>query len=332
MAGDKPEVSEVGFAGSSSARPTFGRRVLNHYKRWWWVHVIAIIVVVLVVTLPLVYVGYPNIAQGDINDSTLEIKEMIISDPTPTSFFLNQIQVIGSDSMFHPTIYAFDAAVSLLGAASAFATVRVPQVKANDGTVVNISQSLDLSDVGAFGGFATAVMQNEEIKLNIYGKPDLKQGGLPKIGVTYNKTVTMKALNKLDGFAITEMHFLSGNSSNSPNGANFGGTVYIPNPSVMTITMGNVTLDLSVEGNSVGTSYLTDLKLVPGNNTIPMLANVSLTAMTPYIAKYPNGIPVSISGSSTNSSVYNGQVIPYFSEALGSNTLNVTLNLAQLLS
>jgi hypothetical protein len=139
-----------------------------------------------------VYVGYPNIAQGDINDSTLEIKEMIISDPTPESFVLDQTQVIGTHSIFHPTIYAFDATVSLLGAASAFATVRVPQVKANDGTVVHISQSLDLSDVGAFGGFATAVMQNEEIKLNIYGKPDLKEGGLPKTDVTYNKTVTMK--------------------------------------------------------------------------------------------------------------------------------------------
>ncbi|RHZ56455.1 hypothetical protein CDV55_105943 [Aspergillus turcosus] len=331
MASDKPEVSEVGFVEGSSPRPTFGRRVLNHYKRWWWVHVIVTIVVVLVTTFPLVYVGYPNIAQSDINASTLEIKEMIISDPTPNSFFLNQTQVIGSHSIFHPTIYAFDAALSLLGA-SIFATAKVPQVKANDGTVVHIAQSLDLSDVGAFGGFATAVMQNEEIKLNIYGKPDLKQGGLPKIGVTYNKTVTMKALNKLDGFAITEMHFLSGNSSNSSNGANFGGTVYIPNPSVMTITMGNVTLDLSVEGNSVGTSYLTDLKLVPGNNTLPMLANVSLSAMAPYIAKYPNGVPVSISGSSTNSSVYNGQAIPYFSEALGSNKLNVTLDLAKLLS
>jgi hypothetical protein len=77
---------------------------------------------------------------------------------------------------------------------------------------------------------------------------------------------------------------------------------------------------------------LTDLKLVPGNNTIPMLANVSLTGMAPYLMKYPDGIPVSISGSSTNSSVYNGQAIPYFSEALGSNTLNVTLNIAKLLT
>ncbi|KAH1974713.1 hypothetical protein KXV45_007388 [Aspergillus fumigatus] len=243
MAGDKPEVSEIGFVEGPSSKPSFGRRVLNHYKRWWWVHIIAIIVVVLVVTLPF--------------------------------------------------------------------------------------QTLDLSDVGAFGGFATAVMQNEEIKLNIYGKPDLKQGGLPKIDVTYNKTVTMKALNKLEGFAITEMHALSGKSA---NGANFGGTVYIPNPSPMTISMGNVTLDLSCEGTSIGTSYLNDLKLVPGNNTLPMTTAVKLSAIAPFFDKYPNGLPVSISGSSTNSSVYNGQAIPYFSEALASNTLEVTLDLAKLLT
>jgi uncharacterized membrane protein YdfJ with MMPL/SSD domain len=53
MAGDKPEVSEIGFVEASSTKPSFGRRVLNHYKRWWWVHIIVIIVVVLVVTLPL---------------------------------------------------------------------------------------------------------------------------------------------------------------------------------------------------------------------------------------------------------------------------------------
>lgn len=138
-----------------------------------------------------VYVGYPNIAQSDIDDSTLEITSMVISDPAPDSFQLNQTQVLGSDSSFHPKIYAFDADVSLLGSGT-FAKVRVPEVKANDGTVIPVEQKLDLSDADAFGDFAKAVMLNEEIHLNIYGKPELKQGSLPTITVTYNKTVTMK--------------------------------------------------------------------------------------------------------------------------------------------
>ena len=139
-----------------------------------------------------VYVAYPKIAQRDINRSTLNITSMVISDPAPDSFQLDQSQTIGSHSSYHPKIYAFDAAVSLLGAASSFATVKIPQVKSKNGAVVNISQDLDLSNETAFGGFATAVMLQEDVELNIYGKPKLKEGGLPKIKVTYNKTVTMK--------------------------------------------------------------------------------------------------------------------------------------------
>lgn len=136
--------------------------------------------------------GYPKIAQRDVNDSTLSITEMVISDPTPDSFQLNQTQVIGSGSSYHPKIYAFDAAVSLAGAAVPFATVRVPEVKSKDGAEVEVVQKVDLSDAGAFGDYAKAVMLNEEVSLNIYGKPELKEGSLPKTTVTYNKTVTMK--------------------------------------------------------------------------------------------------------------------------------------------
>lgn len=138
-----------------------------------------------------IYVGYPNIAQSNINDSTLEITSLVISDPAPDSFHLNQTQVLGSDSSFHPKIYAFDADVGLAGS-NTFATARVPEVKARDGTVIHVDQQLSLSDVGAFGDFAKAVMLNEEIQLNIYGKPKLKQGSLQTITITYNKTVTMK--------------------------------------------------------------------------------------------------------------------------------------------
>jgi hypothetical protein len=146
-----------------------------------------------------VYVGYPNIAQHDIDDSTLTVESMQISDPAPDGFHLTQRQVIGSDSMFHPKIFEFDADVSLLGS-PVFATVKVPQVKADDGAVVNVDQWLNLTDAGAFGDFATAVMMNEEFHLNIYGEPRLKQGGLPTIDVDYNKTVTMKGELELSEF------------------------------------------------------------------------------------------------------------------------------------
>ncbi|KAL4891225.1 hypothetical protein BDV59DRAFT_203670 [Aspergillus ambiguus] len=324
--GSKPEVVEMP-GGGNAAKPSFKSRLAAHFKRWWWVHLIIFIAVVLVIALPVVYVGYPNIAQGDIDASTLTVKEMVISDPASESFQLDQKQVIGTDSSYHPTIFAFDAAVSLLGAATSFSTVRVPQIKSHDGVEVHVQQRVDLSDVDAFGEFSKAVMLNEEVDLNVFGKPQLKQGALPTITVTYNKTATMKGLNKLNGFKLLKMSL----TKEQADGSNSAGTVLIPNPSVITIAMGNVTLDLSVDGTAIGQSFLNNLVLKPGDNQLPMTAKVDQTALAGMLENYKEKnyiVPVQITG---NSSVYNGQHLTYFETALAANQLNVDLNVLEIL-
>ncbi|KAJ5754017.1 uncharacterized protein N7511_008170 [Penicillium nucicola] len=315
--------------GIVAPKQSFGARVGAHFKRFWWAHLIFFVICVLVISLPVVYVAYPKIAQDAVNDSTLNITEMVISNPTPDSFQLNQTQVLGSKSPYHPHIYEFDAAVSLAGAAAPFTTVRVPGVKSVDGVQIHVDQMVDLSDTAAFGDYATAVMLNEQVELNIYGTPGLKQGALPKTTVTYNKTVVMKGLNKLEGFAVPDFHILIP----SVNGYNMNGTVYIPNPSVMTISMGNLTLNLAVNGKAMGQTYINDLVLKPGNNTIPMLANVDQAAILTMFAStsnpYKDGIvPFTITG---NSSVYHGKNLEYFTEALAANKLTVNLNVYQAL-
>ncbi|KAL2821722.1 hypothetical protein BDW59DRAFT_108651 [Aspergillus cavernicola] len=321
---DKAVVEEVAVA--TTAKPSFWTRVKAHFRKWWWAHLIALVVVVLVVALPLVYVGYPNIAQGDISDSTLSVESMVISDPSPDRFQLNQRQVIGTDSIFHPKIYEFDAEVSLAGS-PVFATVTVPSTRADDGVVVDINdQYVDLTDADAFAGFSTAVMMNEEFELNIYGRPGLKLGALPKIHVNYNKTVTMKGLNRLQGFGI-EVHL----DPDRDDGNNANGTVFIPNPSVLQLSMGNVTMDVSSNGTALGQSFLNDLVLNPGNNTVPMVAFLNNTRLFPILGALPEGvttIPLTIVGSS---SVYNGEEIPYFTAALAANTLNVDLDILEVL-
>ncbi|KKK17823.1 hypothetical protein P175DRAFT_0475773 [Aspergillus ochraceoroseus IBT 24754] len=323
MASDKVVVEEVSITGT---KPSFGARFKSHYKRFWWAHLIALVVSVLVVSLPMVYVGYPRIAQADINDSTLSVSAMFISDPSPESFHLNQTQIIGTDSIFHPKIFSFEAEVGLEGASASFANVTVPQVQAKDGTVVNVAQRVELSDAAAFAAFSSAVMMSEEFGLTVSGRPRLKQGPLPTITVTYDKAVTMKGLNKLKGFTIISMHPVS----NRADGNNAVGQVSIPNPSVMTLSMGNLTMDLwSANGTSLGQSFLNDLVLVPGNNTVPMLSNIDMMKVISLLPRNPPYvIPVKVTG---NSSTYNGKEIPYFTAALAANKLTVDLNLTEVL-
>lgn len=128
------------------------------------------------------------------------------------------------------------------------------------------------------------------------------------------------------------------------------GTIFIPNPSVLTIAMviilvqhypkptnqyqGNVTLDLSIAGQFMGQTYLNNLTIKPGDNFTPMTSSINQTAVLSLIASknspYTDGlVPFDITG---NASVYNGKELPYFTQALAANKLTVKLNITKALN
>lgn len=86
-------------------------------------------------------------------------------------------------------------------------------------------------------------------------------------------------------------------------------------------------MDLSVNKTRVGQSFLDNLTLHPGNNTVPMTAKVDKLAV---VNMMPNDgmLPVQITG---NSSVFDGRELVYFSEALRANTLHAKLDVAKAL-
>lgn len=144
-----------------------------------------------------VCVGYPKIARHDVKKSTLNITSMVLSDPKPDSFALNQSQTLNTDSHFHPWIFGFNANVSLAGAPRPFTSVHVPKVKSKDGAVIEIVQRVNASDMDSFADFAKTVLTREEFEMIIQGKTKLKQGGLQNVSIDYNKTVKMKGMFEL---------------------------------------------------------------------------------------------------------------------------------------
>jgi hypothetical protein len=130
---------------------------------------------------------------------------------------------------------------------------------------------------------------------------------------------------------ITSIKLFSGASELLADGSNMIGTVYIPNPSVMTLDLGNVTMNLAIDGTPVGYALLPNLVLKPGNNTVPMQAHVQPLVVYGLVqAKYKDAIvPLDIVG---NSSVRNGVNLKYYEEAIKSNTVQVKLNVGPALS
>jgi hypothetical protein len=109
------------------------------------------------------------------------------------------------------------------------------------------------------------------------------------------------------------------------------GTVYIPNPSVMTLDLGNVTMNLAIDATPIGYALLPNLVLKPGNNTVPMQARVQpLVVLDLVQRKYKNAVvPLEVVG---NSSVRDGVSLTYYADAIRSNTVKVDLNVGPALA
>lgn len=90
-----------------------------------------------------------------------------------------------------------------------------------------------------------------------------------------------------------------------------------------------MTLDLSIEGESVGQSFIDNMKLVPGMNTFPMRSILDQAKVLKAKTNYPDGVvPFDIQG---NKSVYDGKKLPYFTEALQATSMTAHVNVTAAL-
>ncbi|KAF2498399.1 hypothetical protein BU16DRAFT_456144 [Lophium mytilinum] len=312
-------------------RPGAVPRARSHCRKWWWCDCLVLVVVVLIIVLPVVYVAIPKTAQHDVNASTLEIQQQIVTDPTPSSVHLKLVTVARSDSSFHPTLDAFDAALFLEStepSITPFGYVTIPKTKVGHATTIVVDQTLNVTNKDQFMAYTALVIGSDEFRIAVRGRTGLHQKGLSKIDVDYNKVATMKGLNRLAGFNITEFQILL---TPEADGSNMNGTVSIPNQSVLTLDLGNVTMDLSVQGTPIGQAVIPDLVLKPGSNIVPMRSTVNQSLVIGLVTKkFTDGLlPIDVLG---NSSVSNGQHLEYYEAAIKSNPLHVTLDVGSALA
>lgn len=315
------------------AKAGFFAKTKRHCARFWWLHIIIFCICFLIIALCLVYVGLPRIAQHDVNRSHLEITEIQFLEPTSDSILMTQKAILHSPSTFTPTLDPFLAANYLLvnGVYGPEPMIYLPMPKIHalhpqsnasvDGARVHI-ESLD-----QVTAYATACLTNEEVEVALVGKTTLHLGTLPSVGINYNTTTTHKGLNGLKGFNVTGAKInITETRKTFPN---LKGFAYVPNPSLLTIAMGNVTLQLSVKGKVVGTSAINDMTLVPGDNSLPMTAIIDQASVLSGMDATTGFVDIEIIG---NSSVYNGQHLTYYEKALSSNKLTLQMNVKQLIA
>lgn len=144
------------------------------------------------------------------------------------------------------------------------------------------------------------------------------------------QTNPLLGLNKLAGLNISDVRILAGDQI-LPDGSNLVGNVSVPNPSVMTLDLGNVTMNLGVDGKSIGYTLIKDMLLKPGDNKFPIQSRVDqLTVLGLVTSTYKNGVlPLEIVG---NSSIKDGQHLTYYEDAIKSNTVKLNLDVGPALA
>lgn len=308
---------------------------------------IVVAVIILVIVLPIIYVAIPNKAQHDINASTLEVTSQEVTNTEPDQVHVKIKAIARSSSSFHPTLEGFQAGLSLPGH-EPFLYLNIPETKAEAETNINIDQDAPIVNMDSFKEYTKTAIASENFTVLMSGKTKVHQKGLSAISVDYDKHVQLKGeqlvafvlvearslittgLNKLSGLSIEDIKILSGSKNVLPDGSNLIGNVIIPNPSVMTLDLGNVTMNLSIDDKAIGIAVLTNLVLKPGTNNSTLTSKVEQLDVIEFITKkYKDGVvPLDIIG---NSSVRNGQHLEYFEEAIKSNTIKIKLALGPAL-
>lgn len=303
----------------------------RHCARFWWLHLIVFCICFLIIALCLVYVGLPRIAQHNVDESSLEFTTFKFLDPTMKTVTLTQDGILHNPAIFTPTLDSFVADSYLVtngtfGPASII-KVQMPKIHAKHPTSEAgvDAQQVTIVDIDQLTAFATAVISQEYVETALVGRTNLHLGALPTTQITYNSTSKYKGLNGLAGFNVTDVRI----NVTKTDGPNLVGNAFIPNPSVMTIEMGNVTLQLrTAEQGIVGTTNIENFIIVPGNNSLPMTGTMNQTAV---LNSLTNGIAtLFIKGTDVINSA--GEHLTYYEQALGAHELTLKLNVVQVVA
>ncbi|KAF2968729.1 hypothetical protein GQX73_g4812 [Xylaria multiplex] len=324
MSNVKPDEVETQTASAATSKRK------GHFKRFWWAYLLGFIVVATVVVVPLVLlVAVPRIAQQRLNGATLTIDGISVRNTQTNSFVMAINSTIEADDSVYATIDAFEGTLYLadVDPPLAFAQIEFPRTTSSAMQTINVTQEIQISDQNPLTAFNTALLSSASVKVQIKGNTHIHVQGISRsFPAIFDKTVTLTGLNNFDGLSISDPSINAISATN-----NFNGTVHIPNPSVLTLEIGNTTFTNYFNGEEIGQTYINNLVLYPGDNTFFTSADIAQLPIINALTQEPfcelqGRLPFQLSGKDV---VNNGQVLPYFRDALATNNQSITIDLSE---
>jgi hypothetical protein len=121
------------------------------------------------------------------------------------------------------------------------------------------------------------------------------------------------------------------------DGTNLIGNAMLPNPSVLTLQIGTIVLDIYSGDLVIGNATLTDVELKPGNNIFPLKGVLSLSTVLGHLSEVLKSQAAALKNGTlalktiTRSVVWNGTEVPYYTKAMHDLPLTAVVSVADIL-
>ncbi|KAI1446754.1 hypothetical protein F5Y02DRAFT_425430 [Annulohypoxylon stygium] len=323
------EATGGGGTLGNGANEKIGKSSKGHCKRFWWLYVLLILIIAAAVVVPcVILVAVPRMAQKKLDEATLTIDGISVTNVQTNSLNMAINSTITTDGSTHATIDGFEGTMYLadIDPPLAFAKINFPETTSDAHQTVNVSQNIPILDQNAFTTFNEHLIQHESVNVLVKGDTHVHVRGISRAyGVTFSKTVPLQGLNGFEGLSVTNPHVSIAEFDN------FNATAHIPNPSSLTLDVGNTTFSTYLNGSEVGTSYILNLVLHPGTNDFFIWADINNTIVLNALTKHPtcerNGtLTFELSGKNVTDL---GQPIPYFANSLAASNVSVDIAIGQ---
>ncbi|CAG7953402.1 unnamed protein product [Penicillium nalgiovense] len=328
--GGREKLEPVGRVKSTQAI------LLRHWRRFWCCYLLGM-VIFLAISLPIFFlVIIPAIAQRLVDDTDLPVYSAEILDPKPdevnfvlhTSINIPLSLRVRTDPL---SLNLFNRDVKPM---KEYLTVDMPAYSLKGKTNLDITKNgTKILDQEEFMHTLEKAVYNERFTMSAKGSTNGHLGAL-KVPLTFDKDIELDGLDKLRGFAIDSARLVV---PKEEDGTNLRGTAILPNHSVFTFALGNVTLDLRSTNILIGQATIENVLLKPGNNSVALRGHLDVNIVLDHLpailaaqsaAIMEGQLELSASGNST---VYNGDHIMYYEKVLQGLTLTARAPIAMVL-
>ena len=149
----------------------------------------------IIILLILLFVGFPKIAQSQLNSAKFELLSQRVWNPTPEQVYLHMETLTTSHSQYHPRLDAFNTSLFLESTEPnivPFGYVQSPATQVLSQTHIIIEQAMTIANMEQFIAYNKLVFMSETYRVGVRGKTLLHEGSYPATKVNFDKIVTSK--------------------------------------------------------------------------------------------------------------------------------------------